>query len=128
MGERGVAAQKRLIEVARQYGIGMIGPNCQGMINAAERFSLEGNAMGAMLNARMARAGLPAGTPDFIRADDITLVAGDALDDVIKPLIAAYEADPALKTTGVILPGDHSFSWTREALINTVADWAAGCR
>ena len=40
MGERGVAAQKRLIEVARQYGIGMIGPNCQGMINAAERFSL----------------------------------------------------------------------------------------
>ena len=40
MGERGVAAQQRLIELARQYGIGMIGPNCQGMINAAERFSL----------------------------------------------------------------------------------------
>jgi hypothetical protein len=28
----------------------------------------------------MARAGLPAGTADFIRADDIMLVAGDALD------------------------------------------------
>lgn len=54
--------------------------------------------------------------------------ASVSLDNVIKPLIAAYEADPALKTTGVILPGDHSFSWTREALINTVADWAAGCR
>jgi len=54
--------------------------------------------------------------------------ASVSLENVIKPLIAAYEADPALKTTGVILPGDHSFSWTREALINTVADWAAGCR
>lgn len=54
--------------------------------------------------------------------------ASVSLDTVIKPLIAGYEADPELKTTGVILPGDHSFSWTREALINTVADWAARCR
>jgi hypothetical protein len=36
--------------------------------------------MGAMMNARLARAGLPAGTPDSIRADDIMLVAGDALE------------------------------------------------
>ena len=32
------------------------------------------------MNARVARAGLPAGTPDFIRADDIMMVAGDALE------------------------------------------------
>ncbi|HPU53566.1 MAG TPA: CoA-binding protein, partial [Burkholderiaceae bacterium] len=40
MGEAGVAAQARLLETARRHGISMIGPNCQGMINAAERFSL----------------------------------------------------------------------------------------
>jgi pimeloyl-ACP methyl ester carboxylesterase len=63
----------------------------------------------------------------------VLIVGGDkdasvSLEGVIKPLIAAYEADPAIETTGVVLSGDHSFSWSREALINTVADWAAGCR
>lgn len=54
--------------------------------------------------------------------------ASVSAETVIKPLIAAYEADPAIRTSGVILPGDHSFSWTRGALIRTVADWAKGCR
>jgi pimeloyl-ACP methyl ester carboxylesterase len=63
----------------------------------------------------------------------VLIVGGDkdasvSLDGVIRPLISAYEADPAIQTTGVVLSGDHSFSWSREALINTVADWAAGCR
>jgi predicted Zn-dependent protease len=66
------------------YQLGVIydrrGDKPRAALAAAERFSLEGNAMGAMMNARMARAGLPAGTPDFIRADDIMLVAGDALE------------------------------------------------
>jgi len=56
------------------------GDKPRAALAAAERFSLEGNAMGAMMNARLARAGLPAGTPDSIRADDIMLVAGDALE------------------------------------------------
>lgn len=66
------------------YQLGVIydrrGDKPRAALAAAERFSLEGNAMGAMMNARMARAGLPAGSPDFIRADDIMLVAGDALE------------------------------------------------
>jgi predicted Zn-dependent protease len=66
------------------YQLGVIydrrGDKPRAALAAAERFSLEGNAMGAMMNARAARAGLPAGTPDFIRADDIMLVAGDALE------------------------------------------------
>jgi predicted Zn-dependent protease len=66
------------------YQLGVIydrrGDKSRAALAAAERFSLEGNAMGAMMNARVARAGLPAGTPDFIRADDIMLVAGDALE------------------------------------------------
>ena len=40
MGDAGVAAQARLLETARRHGISMIGPNCQGMINAADGFSL----------------------------------------------------------------------------------------
>lgn len=66
------------------YQLGVIydrrGDKPRAALAAAERFSLEGNAMGAMMNARIARAGLPAGTPDFIRADDIMMVAGDALE------------------------------------------------
>jgi predicted Zn-dependent protease len=66
------------------YQLGVIydrrGDKPRAALAAAERFSLEGNAMGAMMNARVARAGLPAGTPDFIRADDIMLVADDALE------------------------------------------------
>ncbi len=36
MGGAGVAAQQKLAEIAKQYDIGVIGPNCQGMINAAD--------------------------------------------------------------------------------------------
>ncbi len=66
------------------YQLGVIydrrGDKPRAALAAAERFSLEGNAMGAMMNARLARAALPAGSPDFIRADDIMMVAGDALE------------------------------------------------
>lgn len=50
------------------------------------------------------------------------------LDAIIKPLIAAYEAEPGVDATSAILSGDHSFSWSRDALIDTVLDWAEGCR
>lgn len=49
-------------------------------------------------------------------------------DSIVLPLIAAYEADPAIDTTGVVLSGDHSFSWSRDELISTVMDWAEACR
>jgi predicted Zn-dependent protease len=80
---------KRAVSMDREnpftwYQLGVIydrrGDKPRAALAAAERFSLEGNAMGAAMNAREARAGLPAGTPDYIRADDIMLVAGDALD------------------------------------------------
>ena len=35
MGGEGVALQKRLTDIARQYHIGVVGPNCQGMMNVA---------------------------------------------------------------------------------------------
>jgi acyl-CoA synthetase (NDP forming) len=35
MGGDGVALQKRLIAIAEKYNIGVVGPNCQGMMNVA---------------------------------------------------------------------------------------------
>ena len=36
-GGEGVALQQRLTDIARQYNIGVIGPNCQGMMNVADK-------------------------------------------------------------------------------------------
>jgi predicted Zn-dependent protease len=66
------------------YQLGVIydrkGDGPRAALAAAERYSLEGNARGAAANARQALGGLPRGTPDWIRADDIALVAADELD------------------------------------------------
>lgn len=49
-------------------------------------------------------------------------------DTMITPMIDAFKAQSDVQTTGVILSGDHSFSWSRGALIQTVTDWADDCR
>jgi predicted Zn-dependent protease len=65
------------------YQLGTIydrkGDEARAALAAAERYSLQGNAVGASVNARAAMNGLPRGSPDWIRADDIALVAGDEL-------------------------------------------------
>ncbi|KAB7647662.1 M48 family metalloprotease [Polymorphobacter fuscus] len=65
------------------YQLGVIydrkGDAPRAALAAAERYSLEDNAKGAAANARLALAGLPRGSPDWLRADDIALVADDAL-------------------------------------------------
>jgi hypothetical protein len=68
-----------------------------------------------------------------LEGKSVLLIGGDKdtsvpAERVMMPLIAAYEADPAIDTTAVILSGDHSFSWSRDDLIATVIDWAEGCR
>jgi hypothetical protein len=68
-----------------------------------------------------------------LRGKSVLVIGADRDTDVpadviVRPLIDAYEADPAIRTTGVILSGDHSFSWSRDQLIETVTHWAAGCR
>ncbi|KPF76432.1 peptidase M48 [alpha proteobacterium AAP81b] len=66
------------------YQLGVIydrgGDAPRAALASAERYTLEGNAMGAAANARLALAGLPRSSPDWIRADDIALLAQDALD------------------------------------------------
>ena len=65
------------------YQLGVIydrkGDEPRAALAAAERYSLEGNAKGASANAQLARNGLTRGTADWIRADDIALVAADEL-------------------------------------------------
>lgn len=66
------------------YQLGVIydrtGDKPRAALATAERLSLQGNVPGAMMNARIARDGLPKGTPDWIRADDIALAAADDFD------------------------------------------------
>ena len=45
----------------------------------AERNNLQGNNKLALASARMAMAGLPQGSPDYIRAQDIAMVSENAL-------------------------------------------------
>ncbi|MEM1229555.1 MAG: alpha/beta fold hydrolase [Pseudomonadota bacterium] len=62
----------------------------------------------------------------------VLLVAAEQ-DEAVPPepvhrlMVAAYEANPAIELTHRILPGDHSFSWTRGQLIRTVVTWADQC-
>ncbi|MEH6807618.1 MAG: alpha/beta fold hydrolase [Hyphomonas oceanitis] len=63
----------------------------------------------------------------------VLIIGGDQdtsvpVDSVIEPLVAAYEAEPGIDLTAVILSGDHSFSWSRQELIDEVIEWAEGCR
>ena len=93
---------------------------------------LTGEKLVAEVTANRAAFDLRALAPK-LEGKSVLLVGGDKdtsvpEERVMKPLIAAYEADPAIDTTAVILSGDHSFSWSREALISTVIDWADGCR
>jgi len=37
IGGAGVDLQRELIDIAREYNVGVIGPNCQGMINVADK-------------------------------------------------------------------------------------------
>lgn len=55
------------------------GDVARAALATAERGNLEGNNRIALSSARAAMAGLPTGTPDFIRAQDIALVSEEAL-------------------------------------------------
>ena len=62
----------------------------------------------------------------------VLLIAGDK-DTVLppsvfhSPLVTAYEKHGGIELTHKVLPGDHSFSWSRIALIDTVLTWAQNC-
>lgn len=82
------AIQKDRTNPFAWYQLGVIydrtGDKPRAALASAERLSLQGNVQGAMLNARLALGGLPKGTPDWIRADDIALAAADDFERMSK--------------------------------------------
>lgn len=61
------------------YQLGMIydseGDTPRAALATAERSNLEGNSKLALASAEMAMRGIPAGTPDYLRAQDIAMVS-----------------------------------------------------
>jgi predicted Zn-dependent protease len=66
------------------YQLGMIysakGDLPRAALATAERYSLEGNPKLALSSAEMALRGIPQGTPDYLRAQDIAMVSKAAVD------------------------------------------------
>lgn len=64
------------------YNLGVIytrlGDEPRASLATAERYSLEGKSRLALASAEAAMHGIPAGTPDYLRAQDIALTARDA--------------------------------------------------
>ncbi|HWL47609.1 MAG TPA: tetratricopeptide repeat protein, partial [Sphingomonadaceae bacterium] len=67
------------------YQLGVIysqeGDTARAALASAERNSLEGRDGLALGNAEVAMRGLPEGTPDWIRAQDIAMVSRTALEN-----------------------------------------------
>ena len=67
-----------------------------------------------------------------LNGKSVLLIAGDK-DSVLAPevfhvpLVNAYESQPDISLTHAIIPGDHSFSWSRFELIDNVIDWMQDC-
>jgi len=63
------------------YDLGLVytrmGDEARASLASAERFSLQGEPQRALASAEMAIRGLPPGSPDYIRAQDVALTARD---------------------------------------------------
>jgi predicted Zn-dependent protease len=79
-----VAVQRDPDNPQAWYNLGLIytrlGDEPRARLASAERFAMQGNAQAAMVNAELAMRGIPAGTPDYIRAQDVALTARDAAE------------------------------------------------
>jgi predicted Zn-dependent protease len=66
------------------YQLGIVydreGDSARASLATAERYNLEGEARLALANAENAMAGIPHGTPDWIRAQDIAMVSRTAVE------------------------------------------------
>jgi predicted Zn-dependent protease len=66
------------------YQLGMIydrqGDTARAALASAERFNLEGNSKMALVSAQTALRGIPQGTPDYLRAQDIAMVSKNDVD------------------------------------------------
>ncbi|WP_442679432.1 M48 family metalloprotease [Sphingomonas sp. ASY06-1R] len=80
----GVAVQRDNENPQAWYDLGLVytrmGDEARASLASAERFSLQGQPQMAAANAEIALRGIPAGTPDYIRAQDLALTARDEAD------------------------------------------------
>ncbi len=83
------------------YQLGTIyaneGDQARASLATAERYNLEGAAMPAFTNARMAMRSLPKGSNDWIRAQDIELVSRAAIENDPRQRQAAKRLPPTDK-------------------------------
>ncbi|WP_420140236.1 M48 family metalloprotease [Sphingomonas sp.] len=79
-----VAVQRDPENPQAWYNLGLIytrlGDEPRARLASAERYAMQGNPQGAMVNAELAMRGIPSGTPDYIRALDLALTMRDAAD------------------------------------------------
>ena len=79
-----VAVQRDNENPQAWYDLGLVytrmGDEARASLASAERFSLQGQPQMAAANAEIALRGIPAGTPDYIRAQDLALTARDEAD------------------------------------------------
>ena len=122
--------------------VGIVARSVMADANTARGFAAGADSL-AMLNGwngETAIADLKANAERFdvaalapeLSGKSVLLIAGDN-DTVLAPeifhlpMVAAYEAESGIKLTHTIIPGDHSFSWSRFELIDTVLNWAKTC-
>jgi predicted Zn-dependent protease len=76
-----VAVQRDNDNPQAWYDLGLVytrmGDEARASLASAERFSLQDQPGLALANAEIAMRGIPAGTPDWIRAQDVALTARD---------------------------------------------------
>src|SRR4051812_36593570 len=79
-----VAVQRDNENPQAWYDLGLVytrmGDEARASLASAERFALQDQPQMAAANAEIAMRGIPAGTPDYIRAQDLALTARDEAD------------------------------------------------
>ena len=99
-------------------------------VDAMDMLDVDGKTMAADVIANKDAYDLRLLAPKMAGKSVLVVVADK--DTVTPPAMvmavaAAYKATPGAKVSGVELSGDHSFSWSRKELSDTVVDWAKGC-
>jgi pimeloyl-ACP methyl ester carboxylesterase len=107
----------------------------QGFAAGADRLAMLNGWSGQKVIAELKSKGDGFSLIDLapkLSGKSVLLIAGEQ-DSVLAPslfhtpLVAAYEAQSDVSLTHTLIPGDHSFSWSRNRLTQTVINWALNC-
>ena len=70
----------------------------------------------------------PAGFTEGLKGKSVLLLTGDAdmttpAGTMQAPMVELYNAAPGIHLSHAVIPGDHSYSWSRQTLTLHVLDW-----